>query len=299
MIRAAHSCKCENNNLRPGYLRSAVVVFTGITWPAAACHLLLFHFRRKHHVHLLAVEPGHRLHFGELFEIGGKAQQQDFALLLEDDRTAAEEDVSLDLGALFQKVLSVFELEVVVVIVGLGAETNLLDDHLHLLGLDLLGLFLLLVQELLVVCDAADGGIGLGRNLDQVEFHLVGHAQCIAGGHDDRLLDVVAHQTHLRCRDLVVDAMGILLLRRTAQTARPRRTIPVPLIIPRASGSRSEWTCRVYSSVLLIWLIKVLFNGRFPASAEFAQTRLCRGSAKTVYFSILLASISAFTSPTM
>ena len=30
MIRAAHSCKCENNNLRPGYLRSAVVVFTGM-----------------------------------------------------------------------------------------------------------------------------------------------------------------------------------------------------------------------------------------------------------------------------
>ena len=122
MIRAAHSCKCENNNLRPGYLRSAVVVFTGITWPAAACHLLLFHFRREHHVHLLAVEPGHRLHFGELFEIGGKAQQQDFALLLEDDRTAAEEDVSLDFGPLLEEVLRVLEFEIVVVVVGLGPE---------------------------------------------------------------------------------------------------------------------------------------------------------------------------------
>ena len=278
MIRAAHSCKCENNNLRPGYLRSAVVVFTGITWPAAACHLLLFHFRRKHHVHLLAVEPGHRLHFGELFEIGGKAQQQDFALLLEDDRTAAEEDVSLDFGPLLEEVLRVLEFEIVVVVVGLGPEADLLHDHFRLIGLQFLGFLLLLVKEFLVIVDAAYGGLGLRRDLDQVEFHLVGHAQCIAGGHDDRLLDVVAHQTHLRCRDLVVDAMGILLLRRTAQTARPRRTIPVPLIIPRASGSRSEWTCRVYSSVLLIWLIKVRFQRSF-SRLGFVRTSRVRLSA--------------------
>ena len=148
MIRAAHSCKCENNNLRPGYLRSAVVVFTGITWPAAACHLLLFHFRREHHVHLLAVEPGHRLHFGELFEIGGKAQQQDFALLLEDDRTAAEEDVSLDFGPLLEEVLRVLEFEIVVVVVGLGPEADLLHDHFRLIGLQFLGFLLLLVKEL-------------------------------------------------------------------------------------------------------------------------------------------------------
>ena len=86
--------------------------------------LLLGVLGREDHVHLLAVELGHHLHLGELFEVGGEAQQQNLALLLEDDRTAAEEDVSLDLGALFQKVLSVFELEVVVVIVGLGGRNE-------------------------------------------------------------------------------------------------------------------------------------------------------------------------------
>ena len=192
------------------------------------------------------------------------------------------------------------ELEVVVVIVGLGTETDLLDDHLHLIGLDLLGFLLLLVQEFLVVCDAADGGIGLGRNLDQVEFHLVGHAQCVAGGQHERLLDVVAHQAHLRRRDLVVDAMGILLLRRTARTARPGRTISVPLITPRASGSRSEWTCRVYSSVLLIWLIKFAFDAVvFSPRHSLNKFGSALGLSKTFYFLILLASISAFTSPTM
>ena len=90
---------------------SGCVVFT-VGARVALGLSLFFRLRREDHVHLLAVELGHHLHLGELFEVGGEAQQQNLALLLEDDRTAAEEDVSLDLGALFQKVLSVFELEV-------------------------------------------------------------------------------------------------------------------------------------------------------------------------------------------
>lgn len=64
---------------------------------------LFLDFGREHHVHLLAVELRHHLHLGELFEVRGKAQQQDFALLLEDDRTSAEEDVGLDLGPSLRK----------------------------------------------------------------------------------------------------------------------------------------------------------------------------------------------------
>ena len=44
---------------------------------------LLFRLRREDHVHLFAVQFGHRLDFGELFQIGGETQQQDFSLLLE------------------------------------------------------------------------------------------------------------------------------------------------------------------------------------------------------------------------
>ena len=241
MIRAAHSCKCENNNLRPGYLRSAVVVFTGITWPAAACHLLLFHFRRKHHVHLLAVEPGHRLHFGELFEIGGKAQQQDFALLLEDDRTAAEEDVSLDFGPLLEEVLRVLEFEIVVVVVGLGPEADLLHDHFRLIGLQFLGFLLLLVKEFLVIVDAAYGGLGLRRDLDQVEFQFVGEFERIADRQNLRLADVVADHTHFRSRALVVDPVGVLLDGRTAPEAVVGIGCRFRSVIPGGKRPRREW----------------------------------------------------------
>lgn len=55
------------------------------------------------------------------------------------------------------------ELEVVVVVVGLRSEANLLDRDLRLVGLQLLCLFLLLVEELLVIGDAAHGGSALGE----------------------------------------------------------------------------------------------------------------------------------------
>ena len=57
---------------------------------------LFLSFRGKHHVHLLAIQFGHHLYFGYFFKVGGKAQQQDFALFLEYDRAAAEEYIGLD-----------------------------------------------------------------------------------------------------------------------------------------------------------------------------------------------------------
>ena len=54
------------------------------------------------------------------------------------------------------------ELEVVVVVVGLRAEAYLLDGDFACLGLLLLGAFLLLVEELGVVEDLADGRVGGG-----------------------------------------------------------------------------------------------------------------------------------------
>ncbi len=79
--------KHKNNNTQSEYIRFVSVVFMSCLRQYAALALSLFlDFGRKHHVHLLAVEFRHHLHLGELFEVRGKAQQQDFALLLEDER---------------------------------------------------------------------------------------------------------------------------------------------------------------------------------------------------------------------
>ena len=202
---------------------------------------LFLDFGREHHVHLLAVELRHHLHLGELFEVRGKAQQQDFALLLEDDRTSAEEDVGLDLGPLLEEVLRVLELEVVVVVVGLRAEADLLHDDFRLVRLQFLGLLFLLVEELLIIGDAAYGRLGLGRDLDQVEFHLVRQTQCVADRHHLRLGNVVPHQTHLGNRDLFVDAVGILLFGRPASEAGIVACCRSWSVIPGGKRPRREW----------------------------------------------------------
>ena len=126
------------------------------------------------------------------------------------------------------------ELEVVVVVVGLGAETYLLDYDLHLLGLDLLGLALLLVEELLVVGNAAYGRIRLGRYLDQVELHLLSHGQCLPYRYDEIGLYVLAHHAHHGCRDFVVDTVGILLFGTSAADS------CVVLVSPALIGLRRE-----------------------------------------------------------
>ena len=97
-------------------------------------------------------------------------------------------------------------------VVGLRSEADLLDNDLRLVRLNLLCLAFELVEELLVVGDAADRRIGFGRDLDQIEFHLIGQFQGLADRQHLRFGHIVAHDAHLRCRDLIVDAMRILLL---------------------------------------------------------------------------------------
>ena len=105
---------------------------------------LLFGFWSQHHRHPLTLQLGHHLNLAILLQVGRKAQQQNLALLAEHNRTTTEEYIGLDLGTLLQEVLSVAQLEVVVVVVGLRTETNLLNNHFGLFGLNLLCLFLLL-----------------------------------------------------------------------------------------------------------------------------------------------------------
>ena len=108
-------------------------------------------------------------------------------------------------------------LEVEVVVVGVRSEANFFDDRFSGLGFELLFLFLSFVEELVVIDDAHDRRIGIGGNLDQVEFHLMGPFEGFAGGIDvagfygiaDRFVDffdIVADEADFRNPDLFIDA---------------------------------------------------------------------------------------------
>ncbi len=104
-----------------------------------------------------------------------------------------------------------FELEVVVVVVGLRSETDFFHNYLGRLGFDFLGLLLLLVKILLIVEYLAYRRVGVGRNLYEVKLQLVGHVAgflngVYAGG------DIFAYKAHLAGTYVLIDVVGRLLL---------------------------------------------------------------------------------------
>ena len=94
---------------------------------------------------------------------------------------APENDRRLHLLSFGEETDDIVLLELVIVLVGLGAELHLLDLDDLLLLLRLLGLLVELVTVLAVVQDAADGRDRVGRNLHQVEPALERHPQGLIG----------------------------------------------------------------------------------------------------------------------
>jgi hypothetical protein len=110
---------------------------------------------------------------------------------------APEAQRHLHLVAGFEEAGHVAHLDVVVMGVRVGTELHLLDlDRLLLLAR--LGFaFLLFVLELAEIHDLADGRIGVGRNLHQVEAGLRGHVHGLGGVHDADVFAVRADQADL------------------------------------------------------------------------------------------------------
>src|SRR5438477_3029137 len=116
-----------------------------------------------------------------------------------------EADGDLGLVALLQEPAHVLELEVEVVALGLGAHLHFLDLDRRLLLARLLQPARLRVLVLAEVHDAADGRLGLRRDLDEVELLAARRLQRLRGRHDPELLALRAHHADLAGADAFVD----------------------------------------------------------------------------------------------
>ena len=123
----------------------------------------LFFLRGQHDNHAFTFKNRHLFHFTVIFEIVGKTQQQYLTLLFEKDRPAFEKDVCFYFCPFFEESFCMFELEVIIVVVGLRSETYLLDNNLCRFSFLLFKAFFLLVEKLLVIDDAANGRYGIGE----------------------------------------------------------------------------------------------------------------------------------------
>src|SRR5687768_4674571 len=157
-------------------------------------------------VHPVARHLGRGLDDAVVADVLGHPIQQSIPQIGARHLPAAELDRGLDLVALVEEAQQVAHLEVVVVVVDVGAELDLLDLEGLLLLPRLLGLLLLLVEELAEVHDAADRRARGRRHLDQVEALLLGQAQRLVDQDDAQLRSIGVDQAHFAGADRFVDA---------------------------------------------------------------------------------------------
>ncbi len=120
---------------------------------------------------------------------------------------AAEAQRHFRLVAFVEELDQLADLDLVVALVGAGAELDFLDLDLLLLELGLVRLLLLAVAELAVVHQLADRRHRERRDLHQVHVRFLGEAQRLHDCLDAELVTVFRYQTHLRGGDFPVDAL--------------------------------------------------------------------------------------------
>ena len=125
------------------------------------------------------------------------------------DLAAPEDDDELALVALRQEAPDVLHLEVEVVLVGLRAELDLLQDDRRLVLARSLFLLRRLVLELPEVHDLANRRHGARVDLDQLEARLVGEAQRLLRGDDADLGAIGADDPDLGYADATSDAVVV------------------------------------------------------------------------------------------
>lgn len=95
-----------------------------------------------------------------------------------------------------------FELEVM--LIGIGAETNLLDDNLGGIGLHLLGLFALLIEIFLIVQYLAHGRICLGTDFHQIKTESIRQSESLGDWIHPCFRDILSYETYLRSGNTLI-----------------------------------------------------------------------------------------------
>ena len=121
----------------------------------------------------------------------------------------AEDDHLLALVAFRQELANVRDLEIKVVLVGLGPELDLFEHDRRLMAARGLLLLRRLVLELAEVHDLADRRCRSRIDFDQLQPQLLREAQRIMGGDDADLRTVGADDTHLGNSDAAADSVVV------------------------------------------------------------------------------------------
>src|SRR2546422_3683582 len=205
------------------------------------CHFL----RGQQHHHLPPLQPRKLLDDAVRLEVAADALQQTDAEFLVRHLAAAETQRDLGLVAFAQEPDQVPELDLVIALVGTGAEFHFLDLDLLELQLRFVRSLRLAVLELAEIHDPADRRLGERRDFDQIEFCRLCSCHCIRDRHDADLLTVFAYQANLGDGDLPIDPLrsflGYCILPSLAKNRPCRPHHPSLLRIRQRRAAASVW----------------------------------------------------------
>lgn len=164
---------------------------------------------------MTAFQLGVLIDRGNLRTTLGEPGQQLFTDLGMCHFSAAEANCDLQPVAVFQKLLSVFQLYVEIVFADAGRHTDFLDLHNVLVAASFLFPLELLEAVLAVIHDLADGRLGTRRDHDKIQTFLHRDLQRRFGTHNAELFALVADESDLLFINFFIDLMSRVTDRKT------------------------------------------------------------------------------------
>ncbi len=166
--------------------------------------------RGKHHGH--GASLAHRLafHLGDVLGVFLNSFKHHESTVLVHDFPSAEKHGYLAAISALKEPANMLELRLVIMIIRLGTKLDFLDLDYGLFLLRLLLAFLLLILELTVVHDLANGRISIGCDLNKVQSFFLGYPQGFAGIQNAQLLTVVVNNPYLRNSDPFVAPNAVI-----------------------------------------------------------------------------------------
>ncbi len=153
-----------------------------------------------------AFHAWHELYQASVADIEDESIDDLVAQIAVSHLAALEAEGGLHLVAIAEEAYSLVLLRLIVVFVHCDGELHFFDDDdLLLLACGPIAL-VLLVKELAVVLDLADGGHGIGRDLNQIEGAFTRHFKGVKRRHDPELLPILVNHANFACADAFVGA---------------------------------------------------------------------------------------------
>lgn len=166
---------------------------------------LFFQFRGDDHIQIAPFDTRLIFYDGNILYLRRKTVNQSAANVHMGNFSSPEDQSDLRFVPFFEKTPYMLDFKLKVMIIRLGTKFHLFKLNMNLLLFGLLQFLALLVLELSVVHNPADGGNSGGRNLNKIKLLLFGHFKSLGDRYNTQRFAIRANYAYFRDPDGLVD----------------------------------------------------------------------------------------------